>query len=157
MRRRDREVTDLEEITKIINKCEILHLGLVDNGVPYVVPLNFSFAENGGQMSFFFHSALEGRKIDIMKRNPFVCFELDCFFKITEGDIPCEWSAEHESVIGYGEIQFIEGFDEKKAALDLIMKKYGFEGTPEYSPNVFSRTALYKLSVSEITGKRNVS
>ncbi len=103
-----------------------------------------------------FHSAAEGRKIDIAKKNPYACFELDCSFKITPNEIPCKWSAEHESVIGYGHINFIQDEAEKKAAMDLIMQKYGFNGTPEYTPSMFANTVLYKLTAEEIIGKRNI-
>ena len=155
MRRRDREVTDFKEIVGIIDKCEVIRLGFVDDGKAYIVPLNFAYEEDGGQVTIVFHSALEGRKIDIMKENPCVCFEMDCPLGIARAETACEWSAEYESVIGYGDVRFIENDGEKKAAMDLIMKRYGYVGTPEYLPSVVSRTALYRLSVSELAGKRN--
>ena len=157
MRRQDRAVTDLSEIVDIISRCSVIRLGLSDNGVPYIVPLSFGYKEKDGQITFFFHSAIEGRKIDIMKSNPHVCFELDNLLNIIQGETPCKWSAEYESVIGYGEISFIDDIEEKKSAMDLIVKKYGYAEVPEYSPGILARTALYKLSVSEIIGKRNVN
>jgi uncharacterized protein len=156
MRKKDREITDFEEIITIVDKCEVLHLGLADNGIPYIVPLNYGYKVDGEQLTFFFHSALEGRKMDIMRKNPYVCFEMETSFKITKGEVPCKWSAEHESVIGYGTISFLEDTGEKKAAMDLIMKKYGYEGIPEYMTNIFLKTAVYQLEVSQITGKRNI-
>ena len=154
MRRYDREVTDFEEIVEIISRCDVIRIGFSEDGIPYIVPLNFAYEANDGQITFFFHSAAKGKKIDIIKKNPYVCFELDRF-KIISDKIPCKWSAEYESIIGYGKIHFIDHYDEKKSAMDLIMKRYGFEGNCEYSPEVFSRTVLYKLSVNKITGKRN--
>lgn len=114
MRRKDREVTDLTEIIGIIDNCEIIRLGLSDKGMPYIVPLNFGYKVNNEQINFFFHSAPVGRKINIMKNNAFVCFELDCSFKITADAIPCKWSANHESVIGYGDISFISDNEERQ-------------------------------------------
>jgi nitroimidazol reductase NimA-like FMN-containing flavoprotein (pyridoxamine 5'-phosphate oxidase superfamily) len=156
MRRKDREVSDLNEIIKIVDKCEVVRLGLVDNGVPYIVPLNFGYEFNDQTLTMYFHSALEGRKIDILKTNPFVCFEMDCSLKITKHEIPCNWSAEHESVIGCGKVIFIEDDAGRKAAMDIIMKRYGFEGVPEYNENIFKKTAIYKLVADSITGKRNI-
>ena len=156
MRRKDREVTDLHEIIDIISRCEIIRLGLVDDGKPYVVPLNFAYEETGGQVGFVFHSALEGRKIDIMKKNPHVCFEMDCSFKITRNAELSKWSTEYESVMGYGDIEVIVNDDERKYAMDLLVKRYGYEGVPKYSPQIFAKTAMYKLAVCELTGKRNI-
>jgi len=156
MRRKDREVTELSEIIGMINRCEVLHLGLVDDGRPYIVPLNFGFEEKDGQLTFVFHSAKEGRKIDVIKRNPNACFELSRLHKIIRGEKPAGWTARYESVIGYGELRPLESAAEKTAAMDMIMRKYGYEGVPEYAPQAIDETAVYKLSVSEITGKRNM-
>lgn len=155
MRRKDKEVTDIMEIAKIIETCEIIHLGLVDHGIPYVVPLNFGYKIEGEQVTFFFHSALEGKKMDILRENPYVCFEMAGLYKIIKDEIPCEWTAKYESVMGYGDVSFVHG-NEKCAAMDLIMKRYGYEEKPEYTPSVFSRTAVFKLEVKEITGKRSI-
>jgi nitroimidazol reductase NimA-like FMN-containing flavoprotein (pyridoxamine 5'-phosphate oxidase superfamily) len=153
MRRKDREITDLKEIIRIIDKCDIIRLGLSDEGIPYIVPLNFAYEAREEPIIFYFHSATEGRKIDILKKNPYVCFELDGSFQIIQNETPCKWSAEHESVVGYGNVGFINDDREKKTAMDLIMHRYGYEGIPEYSPAVFNRTLVYKLTVCQITGK----
>ncbi len=155
MRRKDREVTDIMELISIINKCEIARIAMVDNGIPYIVPLNFGF-KHGETSVFYFHSASAGRKIDILSKNSYVCFELDCSFKITKDEVACKWSAEHESIIGYGNISFIDDYDEKVEAMDLIMQKYGHEGKPIYNDAVFAKTVLYKLTVTEMIGKRNI-
>ena len=156
MRRKDREVTEFSEIMDIVSRCEVIRLGLADDGKPYVVPLNFAYEESGGQINFVFHSAQEGRKIDIIKKNPHVCFEMDCSFEITRNEELSKWTTQYESVIGYGDVEFIENADAKKHAMDLIVKRYGYEGVPEYSSHMLAQTALHKLTVSEITGKRNV-
>ncbi len=156
MRRKDREVLDLNEIMKIVGKCEVVRLGMVDNGVPYIVPLNFGYELRGETLTLYFHSALQGRKIGILKANPSACFEMDCSCKIIKEETPCEWSAEYESVIGYGNISFIENADERKSALDAVMRRYGFEGVLEYNEAVFQRTSLYKLVVDSMTCKRKV-
>ena len=78
MRRSDREITDLDEILSIINDCKVIHLAMVDDGEPYLLPLNFGYTCEGGAFSFFCHSAREGRKLDILRKNPTVAFEMDC-------------------------------------------------------------------------------
>jgi len=72
MRRKDREITTLGEIEQVIRKAIVCHLGLVDNNEAYVVPVNFGYERN----AIYFHSALEGRKVNVIRRNDKVCFEL---------------------------------------------------------------------------------
>ena len=66
MRRTDREITDAEKITQIIQTCHCCRLGFCDNGAVYIVPLNFGYAEENGKRVFYFHSAKSGRKLDQM-------------------------------------------------------------------------------------------
>lgn len=87
MRRSDREITDLGEILSIINDCKVIHLAMVDDGEPYLLPLNFGYACEGGAFSFFCHSAREGRKLDILRKNPTVAFEMDCRGALDEHDV----------------------------------------------------------------------
>jgi nitroimidazol reductase NimA-like FMN-containing flavoprotein (pyridoxamine 5'-phosphate oxidase superfamily) len=156
MRRKDREVVEFNEIIKIVDKCEVIHLAMVDNGIPYIVPLNFGYEIKDNTLVMYFHSALQGRKIEILKANPFICFEMDCSFRALQNEVPCNWSAEFESVIGYGRVSLIENANERKTALDSILKKYGFKGVPEYQQNDLRLTAIYKIAVDRMTGKRNI-
>ena len=90
MRRSDREITDLGEILSIINDCKVIHLAMVDDGEPYLLPLNFGYACESGAFSFFCHSAREGRKLDILRKNPTVAFEMDCRGALDEHDVACQ-------------------------------------------------------------------
>lgn len=157
MRRKDREVSDINEQLDILERCDIVRLGLVDDGEPYIVPLNFGFDVVGDTVTLYFHSARVGRKLDIMRANPKVCFQCDCSTKLTKGSVPCAWSAEYESLIGLGEIKFLESPIEKKMAMDSIMRRYGYEGTPVYNGAVFEKVMLYKLEIHEMSGKRKLS
>ena len=104
MRRSDREITDLGEILSIINDCKVIHLAMVDDGEPYLLPLNFGYACEGGAFSFFCHSAREGRKLDILRKNPTVAFEMDCRGALDEHDV-----------------EFLDG-EEKLVALTSLMR-----------------------------------
>ena len=102
MRRSDREITDLGEILSIINDCKVIHLAMVDDGEPYLLPLNFGYACEGGAFSFFCHSAREGRKLDILRKNPTVAFEMDCRGALDEHDVACQCGYYFASVTGVG-------------------------------------------------------
>ena len=62
MRRKDRQITDLEQIMAMVKACKVIHIGMVDaDGKPYVVALNFGAELQGQELVLYFHSALEGK------------------------------------------------------------------------------------------------
>lgn len=68
MRRKDREVTDLNQIFEIVQNCSVAHVGMIENEKPYVVALNFGYERQGDALVLYFHSAYEGHKMDILKK-----------------------------------------------------------------------------------------
>ena len=67
MRRKDREVTELETVKEIIRQCDVLRLGLADGDYPYIVPMNFGWEEKEGRLYFYLHGAAEGRKAELLR------------------------------------------------------------------------------------------
>ena len=123
MRRNDREVTDRQEILKIMRKCDVCRLALNDDGFPYVIPLNFALIDNGETVELIFHSALEGHKIDIMKADNRAAFEMDCSHQLQYFEERGYCTFSYESVMGYGHITILED-TEKEEALRAIMRQY---------------------------------
>ena len=150
MRRKEKEITDQSEIDAIIRRSQVCRLGLVDEGLAYIVPLCFGYADN----ALFFHSATEGRKIEILKRNNQVCFEFEADTHIQPGKAACDWGIQYRSVIGYGTASFIEGPEEKRQALDIIMAQYA-DGAFEYSTKALDKTLIIKIDISHMTGKKS--
>ena len=69
MRRKNRQVTDWKEIKEIVGRCKVARLGMNDDGKVYVVPMNYGCeTEDGGRLTFYFHCAREGRKMDVLKK-----------------------------------------------------------------------------------------
>lgn len=153
MRRNDREVTDPLEIKAIIDKADSMRLAFSDNGVPYIIALNFGFQE-GTPAVFFFHSALEGRKLGLIERGGPVAFQLDVDHEMVWSDTGCGCSMRYASVAGLGSIAMIIDPDEKKAGLDILMRHYSERKEFNYDSSVLSKTAVFKLTVSEMTAKR---
>ena len=120
MRRNDREITDLNEILSTINDCKVIRLAMIDAGEPYLLPLNFGYTCENGLFSFFCHSAREGRKLDILRKNPTVAFEMDCRGALDEQDVACRCGYYFASVTGVGHVEFLDGA-EKLAALTALM------------------------------------
>lgn len=156
MRRKDREVTDNKRINEIIMSCDTLRLGIIDGSVPYIVPVSFGYEEKQGNKTFYFHGAEEGRKIELLKKNSQVGFEMDTACEIVEGDKACQFTAMYKSVIGSGEVEFIYDREEKKKALDIIMSHYTDRKDLEYADNMIDRVCVFKLEVKEISCKEHI-
>lgn len=152
MRRKDREVLGKEKLLEILNQSDVCRLAINSNPAPYIVPLNFGYIWNE-ELELYFHSARDGRKIDLLGNNNNVGFELDTGHALVTGEKPCDWSMNYKSIIGVGTIEFLETEADQIRALNCVMNKYGFAGKPEYQKEMFAKMRFYKLVVKEITGK----
>ena len=150
MRRKDREITDIKEIEKIIKKGKVCHLGLVDNDEPYIVPVNFGYERH----ALYFHSALEGRKVELIKKNNKICFEIDTDVEIVNSEKPCDWTTKYRSVIGVGRAYILDSDEDKAHGLSLIMKQYS-DGEPESDFEKLDLILIVKIDIESITGKKS--
>jgi nitroimidazol reductase NimA-like FMN-containing flavoprotein (pyridoxamine 5'-phosphate oxidase superfamily) len=157
MRRADREITDTGDKLEIIGRCKVCRLGLADGNEPYIVPLNFGYEFTEGVLSLYFHSAREGRKIDILRKNRRACFEIDGKHELIRGGTACEYGFAYESVIGAGFVEFIEDREGKIRALNLLMRRQtGEDRDFTYQDARLDQVAVYRLRVESFTGKRRV-
>ena len=154
MRRKDRELTDREEITSILSRGNVCHLALIDGTEPYVVALNYGFDAGIFPPVMYFHCAREGKKIDCIRANPSGCLVIDVGHELETGEHGCDWGMKYESVVARGHLEFGESIDEKKKGLDLLMHHYSGREGFSYDPRVFDMTVVLKMKVSSITGKR---
>jgi nitroimidazol reductase NimA-like FMN-containing flavoprotein (pyridoxamine 5'-phosphate oxidase superfamily) len=150
MRRTDRQITDSAEIESILQGSMICRLGLADGGEPYIVPLSFGYS--GG--AIYLHSALDGKKISMINRNPRCCFEIDQCGKVTRTEPPCAWGIEYRSVIGFGKVRIIEDSEEKKRGLNCIMSHYGGE-TQQFSEENIRNVCIIRIDIESMTGKKS--
>ena len=150
MRREDKQITEPSFIDSILNNAVVCRLGLCDGDRPYVVPLCFGYEDN----ALFFHCSGQGKKLDILKKNNNVCFEVDIDFKIIKADKACSWGTKYKSVIGFGKAEFIENVELKRKALDIIMRQYS-EGIFEYSADAVKNIVVIKVEIESMTGKQS--
>ena len=123
MRRKDREVTDRNEILEIIRRCDVCRIGLIDDdGTPYIVPLNFG-VDAGDEITLYFHSATEGHKLDLIARNSRASFEMDCRHELQYFEDKGYCTMAFESVMGKGTIRILND-EEKLDALKKLMRQY---------------------------------
>lgn len=152
MRRKDREITDFGEIVKVMEECDVCRLALNDeSGYPYILPLNFGMRVKDGQITLYFHGAAEGKKYDLIAKDNRASFEMDCGHNLLVNEYACTCTMEYRSVIGRGTIEILPE-EEKYNALCVLMEHYHKEGFP-VNRKVIPMTTVFKLSVSEVTGK----
>lgn len=152
MRRKDREVTDIQELLSIVEECRICHVGLLDDKGVYVVPLNYGFEYVNKQLILYFHSAQVGRKIDAIIKNPNVCVEMDCDHRLIEGEKACDFSFGFKSIIGNGVATILSNYDEKLKGLSLLMK-HETQKEYDFDENMVNHVSVIKVIVNEFSGK----
>lgn len=152
MHRSDRELRDPGQLLEIIDACKVFRLAMAAEGRPYLVPLNFGYAYEGGQFEFYFHSALQGRKLDLLRQNPQVCFELDCGHALVSADLPCGYSYRYASVIGEGTVELVEEPARKVLYLQRLLRHQTGRDFPLREEQAAS-VAVGRILVHSLTGK----
>jgi len=150
---RTKPIMKREEMEDIINRCEVCYLGIVDeNHMPYVLPFNFGYAGN----TVYLHSAQEGRKMDIMRKNNHVCiaFSIDNILRFTNEEVACSYGMKYRSVQVFGKVEFIEDYDEKIRIMNIIMEKYTGKKF-SYNPPSVREVAVYKVVAEKMTGRQS--
>ncbi len=151
MRREDIEIKDIKIIENILAKALVGRIGLTHNNEPYIVPVNFGYKEN----TIYFHSATEGKKINLLKKNNSVCFQTEVDHELIKDKVACRWSAKYLSIIAFGKAYFIDDLQERIAAFDVKMKHYLPDEKYEYTEGNLNNTAVSKILIEEITGKNS--
>lgn len=154
MRLREREINGIDEIEAIISRCDVCRIALADDNIPYIVTMNFGY-RGGADKKLFFHSAGDGRKIDMIRKNNHVCFEMDTDHDLKSGREACDFSMKYSSVVGWGDIFIVNDDEEKREALNSIMKHYTNLSEFIYKEDVFNKTTLLKLVIKTMTAKKN--
>ena len=144
------EIVEMEKIESIILNAKVCRLGLVDGNRPYVVPMSFGYHEN----ALYFHTGKKGRKMEILKRNNRVCFEMDMDLEIVPAENPCKWNMRYRSVVGYGRAVILVDPAEKIKALDVIVKHYGGP-LMAYDEKRVKGLAIIKVAIDSIKGKQS--
>ncbi|SDB56256.1 hypothetical protein SAMN02910298_02907 [Pseudobutyrivibrio sp. YE44] len=154
MTKREREITDPAKIDEIINSCSYLHLGLVDDGMPYVVPLNYGVTKaEDGHYILYLHGANKGRKLDVIRKNPNCCFTMERNVAPFEGRMACMYGMTYECIMGTGKITLVEDVAEKIESLHLLMQTQTGHGGFEFDERMVSIVSIMRIDVQELTAK----
>lgn len=152
MTRRELEVKDPVKILEILNKCKVTHIGLVDDGMPYIVPMNFGYTMEDGKLTLILHCAVKGYKLDVIARNPVCCFEMECDVEPFEGRLPCQYGTAYSSLMGRGTIEVVEEAQEKIDLMTIFMKSQCGRDF-EFNERQMSIVTMLKIHVDEYTAK----
>ena len=152
MTKRELQVTDPAEIQAILDTAKVLHLGLAVDNEPYVVPLNYGYTMEEGRLTLYLHGANQGKKLDMIRANPKVFFEMDCGRMPFEGQVPCQYGMVYSSVMGRGTAHIVEDVEEKKQAMTILMKTQTGKDF-SFNDRLVSIVAVIRIDVSEYTAK----
>lgn len=154
MRRTDRKITDPAAILAIIDRCDVMRIGLSDGEFPYIVPVNFAWEQQGDTLVFYIHGAAAGRKYELLRRNGVCSFEMD----IPEEIVPSPGggiTTHYQSVMGTAAVELLEGAEKIRALNEVLMQRWSVSRGMRCSEASISHTAAVKLTVLTISGKSN--
>lgn len=153
MRRRDREITEEAVIRDILDRAQVLHLGLSDEGQPYVVPMNYGYVLEADRLTIYLHGATEGHKYEVLRKNPQVSFSLECDVKPFEGRVACQYGMTYSCIMGKGTAVLVEDGKEKERAMSILMKtQTGKDFT--FDEKLVSIVNVIRLDITEFSAKR---
>lgn len=121
MTRRERQVTDERQILHILDAAKVVHLGMVDGDEPYVVPMNYGYLLENGKLTLYLHGARRGRKLDVLRANAKVFFEMECDVQSFTNEVACKYGMAYSSLMGKGRAVIVEDVAEKQKSLAVLM------------------------------------
>ena len=152
MTKRERQVTDPQQIKDILDTAQVVHLGLSVDNEPYVVPMNYGYTMEEGKLTLYLHSAVRGKKLDMIRKNSKVFFEMDCDRKPFEGRLPCQYGLSYSSLMGRGTAHIVEDVEEKKKAMSVLMKTQTDKDF-SFEDRLVSIVSVIRIDVAEYTAK----
>ncbi len=150
MRRNEKKITDEKIIREILQKSQICRIAIFADKYPYIVPMNYGYKDS----VIFLHSALEGRKIELLKQNSNVGFEIEQEHEVIKDELSCNWTTKYRSIIGYGNIELISDNKQKVDGLNIIMEHHG-EKENVYNDKAVDNVIVLKLHIKDFTAKQS--
>ena len=150
--KREQQVTDRDQILHILDTGKVLHLGLAVDNEPYVVPMNYGYTMEDDKLVLYLHSAVRGKKLDMIQANPNVFFAIDCDRMPFEGRVACQYGLVYSSIMGRGQATLVEDVEEKKQAMSVLMKTQTGKDFV-FEDRLVSIVAVVRIDVTEYSAK----
>ena len=171
MRREEKEIRNRELLDQLLRTAPVCRIGLApgpDSGggadggdlprtdsrhaaYPYVVPVHFVHSDG----RIYIHSARQGRKVEMLKKNPRVCVEIDEYLGIKSADRACEFGSRFRSLIAVGRARIVEQAGNKRRALQLLMEKYSGRSF-DFSDEEIDGVGIIEIQIEDVTGKQAI-
>jgi uncharacterized protein len=152
MNKKEREIHDRAELVRIVRDGEYVSIAMCRNNEPYIVTMNYGYDEE--RNTLYCHAALQGLKLDFIAANPQVCASVI----LDEGYMKNDCKHRYSSVVLWGGMEVIRDLDEKKHAMDVLLRE--LEENPEplkkkfiKNDSSYDSVTMLKLVVREMTGK----
>ena len=152
MTKREYQITDEQELRRILDTAKVLRLGLSVDGEPYIYPMNYGYTLENGELKLYLHSAVNSHKLELLRKNPGVCFQLDCDNIPFEGRVACQYGLAYHSISGRARAVLVEDVEEKMEAMSVLMKTQT-GGDFTFNERLVSIVAVIRLDVTEYTAK----
>ena len=150
--KRELQVTDPEQILHILDTGKVLHLGLAVNNEPYVVPMNYGHIMEDGKLTLYLHSAVRGKKLEMIQENSNVFFSIDCDRMPFEGRVPCQYGLVYSSIMGRGTATLVEDAEAKMQAMSILMKTQTSKDFT-FNERLVSIVTVIRIDALEYTAK----
>ncbi len=105
-----------------------------------------------GKLTIYLHAATAGYKLDLIRKNPKVFFEMECDVTPFEGKTACHYGTSYSSIMGRGRATILEDVEEKKAAMTTLMKTQTGQKF-EFTDRLVSVVSIIRIDVAEYTAK----
>jgi len=151
MKRSDKQIADPAEISHILESNVVCRIAMCDGDTPYLVPVNYGFDGT----SIYVHCAAAGRKLDILRQNGAVCFEVTDSVSTVSSKSACGFGTRFRSVIGFGTVSFLTSEKEKRRALQVIMQQHTGRSAWDIPASRLNSVTLFKIDVDSMTGKKS--
>lgn len=151
MRRNEREITGRDELLDVLERCFTCRVAFPDGDYPYIIPMNYGVRADADGVCLYFHGASEGKKMDLLRQNPKVGFEVDRHEPYEAGSL----TSKYESVVGIGELSVVTDREEKERAIRILTGHYEAAFSSDFA-DCLTQTTILKLTVGNMTGKRNL-
>ena len=151
MRKKEKEITAKSEIEKILKNNTVCRIALSENNMPYIVPMSYGYEEG----KLYLHCAKEGKKLDIIRKNSRVCFEVSDSIELIKADIPCKFSTKFRSLIGTGNIEIAEDRNMVKKGLEIIMQQHAGTEQWEFPEKIYDHVHILVIRIDNVTGKKS--
>ena len=151
VRRKEREITDPEEMRQVLKTTKYVTVALCMNNEPYLVPLSHGYDQ--AKNCIYFHCAQEGKKLVYAKANNHVWGQAVLDFGVTD---ECDYA--YTCVHFSGTMSLVEDAEEKWHGLQVLVRQVAIN--PEsrlekIKPEKIQNTTIGKIHISYMSGKKH--